>query len=80
MHADSVASGADSPTDRRQQIDKALPRPMLANPDPVARLLEPQMLQAVDVLAARINASREALLAHLATRGLEVTLQETEAG
>lgn len=51
----------------------------MPTPDPVARLLETQVLQAVDVMADRIKASREALLAHLATRGLEITLQEIEA-
>lgn len=47
--------------------------------DHVARLLDRSTLEAVDVLADRIKASREALLAHLATRGLEITLQEIES-
>ena len=52
---------------------------MPATPDAVARLLDPQVLEAVEVMADRLKVSREAALAYFATRGLEATLQDLEA-
>lgn len=52
---------------------------MPATTDAAARLLDPQVLEAVEVMAGRLKVSREAALAYFATRGLEMTLREIEA-
>lgn len=52
---------------------------MPATTDPVARLLDPAVMETVEVMAGRMGVSREAALAYFATRGLEATLRDLEA-